>query len=55
MAPMALEASAQSRGETPLHRAAREGLADCVELLLKAGAKKARPPPLPGWLWGLGQ
>ena len=35
----------ESRGETPLHRAARKGHAACVELLLKAGAKKARAPP----------
>ena len=43
----------ESRGRTPLHYAARYGHAACVDLLLKAGADKARVPrPLPGWLRG---
>ena len=41
-ASAALEASAKSRGSTPLHYAAIEGHANCVELLLKAGVDKAR-------------
>ena len=42
-AAAALEASAKSRGQTPLHEAACNGRADRVDLLLKAGAEKARP------------
>ena len=41
-ASAALEASAKSRGSTPLHYAAIEGHANCVELLLKAGVDKSR-------------
>ena len=41
--PAALEASAKSRGFTPLHVAALKGHAECVDLLLKAGAAKAHP------------
>ena len=38
----------QSRGQTPLHKAAYKGHAECVDLLLKAGAEKARPPSSQG-------
>ena len=41
-ASAALEASAKSRGSTPLHYAAHEGHAKCLELLLKAGVDKSR-------------
>ena len=44
----ALGASAKSRGDTPLHFAAFKGHAECVDLLLNAGAKKARPPSSQG-------
>ena len=40
----------ESRGGTPLHKAAGKGHAACVEVLLKVGADKARVArPLPGW------
>ena len=47
-AAAALEASAKSRGDTPLHKAASHGHAECVDLLLNAGAEKARPRRLQG-------